>query len=115
MPFSPLTYTLSLRNDGLSDATVVVSGSLPETATFTGAVDSGGIGSGSAVSRTLGWTGPVPADGEVTLTYHAIPNGETGYWLIHDLRVEHQFGEQSYLEGRVRVVPYTLYMPLVAR
>ena len=115
MPFRPLAYTLLLRNDGLSDATVVVNGTLPETATFTGTVDSGGIGSGSAMSRTLEWSGPVPADGEVTLTYRAIPNGETGYWLIHDLRIADQFGEQWYLEGRARVVPYTLYMPLIAR
>ncbi len=114
-PFRPLTYLLRLRNEGLSDAVAVVSGTLPQTATFTGALGSGGIGVGTAVSRTLEWAGPVPAGGEVALTYSALPNGETGYWLIHDLRIADQFEDQWYLEARAYVVPYIRYFPLIAR
>jgi hypothetical protein len=114
-PLHPLTYLLHVRNEGVSDAVAVVSGTLPNTATFAGVLDSGGIGAGSAVSRTLEWSGPVPAGEEVTLSYSALPNGETGYWLIHDVRIADQFGEQVYLEARARVVPYVRYFPIIGR
>jgi hypothetical protein len=114
-PLRSLAYTLSLRNVGLSDTTVVVSGALPKTASFTGAVDSGDVGTGYAVSRTLQWSGPVPAGGEVVLTYHAIPNDEADYWLIHDLRIADQSGEQWYLEARTYLATHRLYLPFIAR
>lgn len=114
-PLQPLTYMLHLRNAGLSDTTVTVSGALPKTASFDGAIDSGGIGTGYAISRTLQWSGPVPAGGEVVLTYHAVPNDETDYWLIHDVRIADQSGERWYLEARTRFVPYRLYFPFTAR
>ncbi|MFL7811362.1 MAG: S8 family serine peptidase, partial [Anaerolineae bacterium] len=114
-PLQPLTYVLHLRNAGLSDTTVTVSGALPKTASFDGAIDSGGIGAGYAISRTLQWSGPVPAGEEIVLTYHAVPNDETDYWLIHDVRIADQSGERWYLEARARFVPYRLYFPFTAK
>jgi subtilisin family serine protease len=114
-PLQPLTYVLHLRNAGLNDTTVTVSGALPKTASFSGEIDSGGIGAGHAVSRTLQWSGPVLAGGEVTLSYQAIPNEETDYWLIHDLRIADQSGEQWYLEARAHLVSHRVYFPFMAR
>ena len=110
-----LTYTLTVRNDGVVDATAEVSATAPYQAAFTGTLDSGGIGSGDVVSSVLSWAGPVPAGGQVTLRYHLAPDDSSDYWLFHLAQVRDQTGERWYPEARAYVWSWKIYMPKAAK
>jgi hypothetical protein len=110
-PFGVLTYTLAVRNAGVRDATATVSATLPLRAVFTGMLDSGGIGSGKAISRTLTWSGPVAAGDQVTLRYRVALGNAGDYLLVHRAEVTDQFGEWWPLEARTAVRYRRLYFP----
>jgi len=112
-PQQMLTYTLTVRNTGVRDATAVITAVLPLHAVFTGTLDSGGIGMGEVVSRTLSWIGPVAAEDEVALRYHLALDNAGGYWLIHRAQVGDQHGEQWHVEARTDVWFWKAYLPLV--
>jgi uncharacterized repeat protein (TIGR01451 family) len=119
-PLRVLTYTLTVRNTGMRDATatvaaVVPTATLPAYTTFTGTLDSGGIGSGSLLSTTLAWTGPVAAGDAVALSYHIALDGTDDYWLVHEVWISDQHGERWPVEARAKVRYWKTYLPVTYR
>jgi hypothetical protein len=114
-PRRTLTYTLSIINTGVRSATAVLSTTIPAQTEFVGTLDSGGVGSGQIVSRTLNWTGPVAEDSQVTLRYRVYVNDMAEYWLAHQAQLKDQYDEEWNLYAPTKVQPYKSYYPLTFR
>src|SRR5262249_45191057 len=74
---SNITYTITVRNSGPTDAsTVTVTDNLPSTTTFVACSVSGGVGGtcgGSSNNRTITFTS-IPANTAATITLTALAN-----------------------------------------
>jgi hypothetical protein len=88
---------------------------MPSYAVFTGPLDSESIGTGTLISTTISWTGPVTAGEQVTLHYGLATGSQSDYWLVHRVRVSDQSGDRWYPEARVEIVPWRTFMPFIAK
>jgi uncharacterized repeat protein (TIGR01451 family) len=114
-PSSTLQYSLAVRNTGLAPADVSIYAALPDTAVFSGTVESGGIGSSWVLTRTMSWSGTIAPGEDLLLHYAALLDPASDYTLTHDVRIDDQYGEHSYLEARTRIVPHRIFLPLIVR
>ncbi len=114
-PSRTLTYTLTLCNGGSGDAVVTVSAVRPEHARLVGDLDSGGLGLGSLISRSLIWTGTVMAGSTVTLRYRAELDGAGDYVLHHQARLADQHEQVWLLDRWTWVSWWKQYLPLIFR
>jgi hypothetical protein len=114
-PHSLMPYTLTVHNAGVQATTATVSATNPGHATFTGTIDSNGIGVGAVTSDTLIWSGPVGPGEQVLLHYNVLLDEAGDYWLRHQAWVSDDQGERWPTETRTRVRYVKSYLPQVFR
>lgn len=115
VPGRTVRYVLDVRNSGLVEAQTEITATLPDSAVFTGVLDSGHIGSGTAVSRTLSWSGPIPAGGSVSLSYQVALDDTDAYWLFHQVWIQDQYGERWPIVTQARIAYWRTFFPLMFR
>lgn len=114
-PRRVLSYALTVRNEGLLDATAIVTAAAPPQGVFTGTLDSGGIGSGQLITDTIFWIGPVDLGGSVVLSYQVALDDTAEYWLVHEALVTDQTGESWALMEQTWVAPWRNYLPVIGK
>ncbi|HJW84595.1 MAG TPA: hypothetical protein VJ754_09860, partial [Anaerolineae bacterium] len=113
---SQVTWTLVARNTGLVDASsAIITGLLPFNAALVSGTLTSGAGSVSELSGAVKWTGSVPVNGLITITYRMTVPGA----LADRLR----FGSALFDDGAVlshaadwlAAQPLRVYLPQVYR
>ncbi len=92
----PFGYSIRLHNSGIADTTADVSDALPPELTYiTGTVTGGG--SYDANTRTLTWDDvPVPAGGDVELTFGVVANPTNSLTLVKNTAVITPAGDDPF-------------------
>jgi hypothetical protein len=112
-PQRPLSYTLTVRNTGVSAALAIMTTTIPYYTTFVGRLDTGGIGTWQVVSDVLSWTGSVAAGSEVVLGYQLELNEVGNYMLRHVTHLSDQYGERWNPEASASIWTWRTFFPMM--
>ena len=116
-PGETLTYTLILRNDGLVDApSAWLTNPVPMNTTYlAGSLALNGGGLASEADGIITWTGPLPCDQPVTLTYQSAVANYAGYDIVGRARLSDGYGEVWDKVASTAVPRLEVYLPLIYR
>ena len=114
-PGQTLTYTLTLRNDGLRPADARLSDPLPLSATYKPGSASASSGHLTSTSEILNWAGSISAGNVVTITFPVVISpSAAGLFVLNRAILEDGWGHAQPLEAYAWV-EVQVFLPLVLK
>ncbi len=118
-PGETLTYTISLRNDGISPAaSVVLTNPMPNYTTYlSGSLIHEGGGTASDADGLISWAGSLDAGEMVTLTYRAevVTAAQRGVTIRNIAYLWDGYAPLRRLEARTTISPLLIWLPVILR
>jgi uncharacterized repeat protein (TIGR01451 family) len=114
-PNQVLTYTLTLRNDGLQPAQAHLTDPIPLYTMYEPGSATASSGQLTSTLDALQWTGTIPTGHEVTITFPAVISPTTvGLYVLNRATLTDGWGETQSLEAYTWV-EMRIFLPLVLK